>query len=62
MIIWLSAHVSTIIVGLVVCLIVGLIVRSMYKNKKAGKGSCSCADGCGSCGSATLCHPEMPEK
>jgi len=59
---WLSANGSTIIVGLVILLIVVLIVRSMYKNKRAGKTSCSCGDGCGGCASAGMCHPEILDK
>ena len=57
---WLSANISTIIVGLVVLAIVGLIVRSAYKNKKAGKSTCSCGDACGGCASAGMCHPDLP--
>lgn len=56
---WLSANGSTIIVGLAVLLVVSLIVRNIYKNKKAGKTSCSCGDGCGSCASSGMCHPQQ---
>ena len=58
---WLSANLPTIIVGLVLLLIVGLIVRNMYKNKKAGKSSCGCGDECGGCASAGMCHPKAQD-
>jgi len=58
---WLSANGPTIIVGLVVLLIVGLVIRNMYKDKKAGKTSCSCGDGCGGCASEGMCHPKAPD-
>lgn len=59
---WLSTNLPTILVGLVLLVIVGLIVRNMYKNKKAGKNSCSCGDSCGGCASAGMCHPEQQKK
>ena len=45
---------GTLFVGLILLLIVGLIIRSMRKDKKNGKGGCGC--GCRSCASASLCH------
>lgn len=45
---------GTLLVGLILLLIVGFIIRSMTKDKKNGKGGCGC--GCSSCASASLCH------
>lgn len=50
---WLVANKGTILVGTVVLLIVVWIIKNMYRKKKQGK-SCSCGDGCGSCGGS--CH------
>ena len=50
---WLAANLSTIIITLVV--IVGLILRSMVRDKKNGKSSCG--GNCGSCGGCSACHP-----
>ena len=36
----------TILVGAVLAAIVTLAVRSLYKDKKSGKGSCSCGGNC----------------
>ena len=55
---WLQANLSTIIIGLVLLFIVIIIVKKLYTNKKEGKSSCSCGDGCGGCASAGICHDE----
>ena len=47
-------HMGTIIVGLVLAAIVGLAVRSMVKDKKAGK-SIQCGGDCKHCGGGH-CH------
>ena len=44
----------TILVGAVLAAIVTLAIRSLYKDKKSGKGSCSCGGNCGCCGAH--CH------
>ncbi len=52
---WLAANLSTIIITLVLIVIVGLILRSMVRDKKNGKSSCG--GNCGSCGGCSACHP-----
>lgn len=47
-------NIGTIIILAVVAFIVGLIVRSMIKNKKAGRSSCGC--GCSTCAMNGQCH------
>ncbi len=42
---------GTIITGAVLLVIVGLIVRSMVRDKKSGKSSCG-----GDCGHCNGCH------
>ena len=53
---WLSANLINIALVAVIALIVGLLIRGMIRDKKAGKSSCggSCAS-CGACGSCGRC-------
>ncbi len=50
---WLSANLINIALILVIVLAVGLALRSMIREKKAGK--CSCGGGCASCGACGGC-------
>ena len=50
---WLAANLASVIVALVVLAVMGLIVWKLAKDKKSGKGGCSCGRDCGSCGA---CH------
>jgi hypothetical protein len=52
MIAFISANIGTIVVGLVLLVIVGAIIRNMINNKKKGKSSCGC--GCEGC--SHKCH------
>lgn len=55
------ANLGTIAVFLVLAVVVGLIIRSLYKQKKRG-GSCTgCSGSCGSCGGCTACHAQPPK-
>ncbi len=58
MLTWLSANLINIVLIAFIALIVGLLLRGMIRDKKAGKSSCggSCAD-CGACGGCGSCHP-----
>ncbi len=53
---WLMQNIGTIIVLAVLITVVTLIVRKMVKDKKSGKGSCSCGAGCGNCPMSGSCH------
>lgn len=53
---WLYENLSTIIVGLILAVIVGLIIFSMIRNKK--KGKCACGHECGCCPMGGSCHGE----
>ena len=53
MLAWLSANLINIILIAVIALIVGLVIRGMIRNKKAGKSSCGCD--CASCGACSGC-------
>ena len=50
MLTWLSANLVNIVLIAVIVLVVTLLIRSMIRDKRAGKSSCgcSCAD-CGGC-------------
>ena len=56
MLTWLSANLINIILVAVIMLITGLLIRSMIRDKKAGKPSCggNCA-GCGACSGCSAC-------
>ena len=53
---WLSANLINIVLVAVIVLITGLLIRSMVRDKKAGKSSCggNCAS-CGACGGCSTC-------
>lgn len=44
------------IVLAVIAIIVILVIVHLVRNKKKGKGSCSCGGSCSGCPSAGLCH------
>lgn len=46
MLAWLSQNLATIIISALLLLIVALILRKLWKNRKSG-GACGC--GCGDC-------------
>lgn len=56
MLTWLSANLINIVLVAVIALIVGLLIRGMIRDRKAGKRSCggNCA-GCGACSSCSAC-------
>lgn len=56
MINFITENLSTIIVLLVLCVVVGLVVFKMIKDKKAGKKGCSC--GCSGCPMKDSCHTD----
>jgi len=51
---------GTVLCGFVVLLILGLIVRSLIKDKKKGKSSCGC--GCAHCAMAGSCHSKRQDR
>ena len=53
MLAWLSVNWINIALVSVLVLIVGLLLRSMIRDKKAGKSSCGC--NCASCGACSGC-------
>jgi len=54
---WFAANLINIVLILVVCGVVGLILRGMIRDRKAGKSACggSCAD-CGACHGCGTCR------
>ena len=57
MITFLTENLSTIIVALILAAVVVLVIRKMYRDKKAGHG-CSCGGSCGCCPSSGMCHKQ----
>jgi len=53
---WITVNLGTILVCFVLTLIVGAIVASLVKDRRAGTSSCSCAGGCAGCPSNGMCH------
>ena len=53
MLAWFSANLINIALVAVLVLIVGLLLRGMIRDKKAGKSSCGC--NCASCGACSGC-------
>ncbi len=51
---WFAANAGTILTLLVLALIVGLIIRGMIRDKKAGRSSCG--NNCAHCAAAGTCH------
>ncbi len=58
---WLSANLINIALIAVIALVVGLLIRSMIRDKKAGKSSCggNCAS-CGACGKCGAARKSTP--
>ena len=56
MLTWLLANLINIVLIAVIALITGLLIRSMIRDKKAGKSSCggNCAS-CGVCSGCSAC-------
>ena len=46
---WLSANLVNIVLIAALVLIVGLLIRGMIRDRKAGKSPCACK-GCSACG------------
>lgn len=60
---WLSANLINIMLIAGIALIVALLIRSMIRDKKAGKSACggNCA-GCGACGDCRKGDCMLPRK
>ena len=50
MITWLAQNLGTILISIVLILLVGLIIKSMIRDKKMGKSACT-----GTCASCKMC-------
>ena len=51
---WLSNNWANILIIALVIALVALAIRSMVRDKKAGKSSCGCS--CSNCALADKCH------
>lgn len=52
MVTWIAANAATIIISLILLVITGLAIRSVYKNR----GTCSCGSKSGCKGACGCCH------
>jgi len=55
---WIMNNIGTIAVCAVLLIIVTAIIIYLIKQKKAGKNSCSCGQGCTHCAMKDACHPD----
>ena len=60
MIAWLQANLSTILVGLVLFCLLGLVVFRMIRQRQRGETSCGC--GCANCAMKDACHTAKESK
>ena len=51
--------IPTIIGASVLALLLGIVIFKMIKDKKNGKGGCSC--GCGGCANKDFCHAKKSD-
>lgn len=51
---WLIENFGTIVAGVILVAIIGLVLYNMIRNKKKGMSSCGC--GCSDCPAAGACH------
>ncbi len=57
---WLSQNIGTIVIIAVLAVSFGLMLRSLIRDKKAGKSSCG--GSCAGCANACYCHPQAAAK
>lgn len=60
MIFWIRENISTLITAFVLAVIVFIITVKMIKDKKQGKGQCSC--GCSGCAMRSTCHEKNEDQ
>ena len=53
---WFMQNIGTILVAAVLLVLVALVIRSLVKDKKAGKSTCG--SNCAHCAMAGKCHQE----
>ena len=62
MLAWLSANLINLVLIALIAVITGLLIRSLIRDKKAGKSSCggNCAScgACAGCGSCSAAHAQ----
>lgn len=49
-------NMPTVIVGVIVAAVIALVIIKIIKDKKSGKGGCSC--GCDGCSAGCNCHSD----
>ncbi len=56
---WVGANIGNIVIILILAAVIALVIHSMIKDKKAGKGGCGC--GCENCALHGKCHTAKKE-
>ena len=58
MLIWFQENLASLIAGLLILFAVGLVIRTLIRDKKAGRHICggSCGGGCSGCPMQGQCH------
>lgn len=51
-----------LLIGLAIFVLCAAILLKGVRNRRAGKGGCSCGGTCGSCSCSGLCHPQSQQK
>ena len=47
---------ATFIISILLVIVIILVLRKMYRDKRSGKNSCGCGGSCAGCASAGICH------
>lgn len=55
---FITGNLATIIIGLMLLGVIVLAVRSIRRDKKAGRSCGSCPGGCKGCSGASICHAD----
>lgn len=51
-------NLPSLIVAVLVAAVCAAVIIGMIRDRKRGKGSCSCGGSCGACGMNGSCHPQ----
>lgn len=55
---WIQEQGGTLLVGLILLLVMGLVIRSLIKKRRRGQTACGCS--CEGCAMGDACHPTAP--
>ena len=55
MLAWLAANLINIVLIVAIALLVTVLIRSLIRDKKAGRGCGGCGENCGGCSGCSAC-------